>query len=99
MSTDVTARWLTARDVADTLQLRDLRSARVVMLELGAARIGGRLRLPPGALDDLVGRERIQTGAAKDHRPHEPFTRTHRPTRDPSCQVPAALAPGWLDSE
>jgi len=47
------APWLTTADVQRILQLGDPRSARSVMRDLGAVRIGGQYRLPPDLLDSL----------------------------------------------
>lgn len=91
--------WLTSRDVAAILQLRDPRTARTVMRDLGAVRIGGQLRLPPHALQSLADLERIKSRPEKDQGAREPFPLTHRLTRDPSHHVPAVLERGWLDSE
>lgn len=91
--------WMTSRDVAAALQLRDLRTARSLMRDLGAVRIGGQLRLPPHALQSLADLQRINSRPEKDHGAREPFPQASRSTRDPSRHVPATLERGWLDSE
>lgn len=91
--------WLTPHDVAALLQIGDLRTARRVMHELGAARVGRQLRLPATALDRLSDPDRIRSRPQPDHSSPTPLRPARRSDRDQVRPVLAPLTRDWLNGE
>lgn len=92
--------WLTPQQVADLMQLKDVRSARKLMTSLGYGRLpNGRYMMPREALEAYVedGRGRINSVAIPDQRPAS-FSTSPRPrVVDPT--TPEPLPRGWWRTE